>query len=36
MFPNSSKLISTSQVANKELQEQVKVLKNYVCLIRIF
>jgi len=36
MLPNSSKLISTSQVANKELQEQVKVLKNYVCLIRIF
>lgn len=36
MLPNSSKLNSTSQVANKELQEQVKVLKNYVCLIRIF
>ena len=36
MLPSSSRLNSTSQVANKELQEQVKVLKNYVCLIRIF
>jgi len=36
MLPTSGKLNSNSQVVNKELQEQVKILKNYVCLIRIF
>ena len=36
MLPNSSKLPPSSQLNNKELQDQVKVLKNYVCLIRIY
>lgn len=36
MLPDSAKLNSTSQVANKELQDQIKLLKNYVCLIKIF
>ena len=36
MLPNSIKLASTSQVATKELQDQVKVLKNYVCLIKMY
>lgn len=36
MLPNSSKLPPSSQLSNKELQDQVKVLKNFVCLIRIF
>ncbi|MEO9144428.1 MAG: trypsin-like peptidase domain-containing protein [Ginsengibacter sp.] len=36
MLPNSGKLSMTSQVVNKDLQDQIKVLKNYVCLIRVF
>jgi S1-C subfamily serine protease len=36
MLPNSTKLNSTSQLGTKELQEQVKVLKNFVCLIKVF
>jgi S1-C subfamily serine protease len=36
MLPNSKKLSTTSIVATKELQDQVKILKNYVCLIKIF
>jgi S1-C subfamily serine protease len=36
MLPNSTKLSSTSVVESKELQEQVKILKNYVCLIKVF
>jgi S1-C subfamily serine protease len=36
MLPNSTKLSTTSIVASKELQDQVKILKNYVCLIRVF
>ena len=32
MLPNPAKIETTSQVANKQLQDQVKVLKNYVCL----
>jgi len=36
MLPNSTKLPTTSNVASKELQDQVKILKNYVCLIKIF
>lgn len=36
MLPNSTKLIPSSQLRNKELQDQIKVLKNYVCLIRIY
>lgn len=34
MLPNSNKLSLISQVDSQELQEQVKVLKNYVCLIK--
>lgn len=33
MLPNAEKLKSTSNVENKALEDQVKVLKNYVCLI---
>ena len=36
MLPNSVKLSSTSQVSTKEFQEQIKILKNYVLLIKIF
>lgn len=36
MLPNSTKLSSTSEVSARELQEQVKVLKNYVCLIKTY
>ena len=36
MLPNSTKLSSNTQLATKELQEQVKILKNYVCLIKVF
>ncbi len=36
MLPNSEKLIVNSELSGKELQDQVKVLKDYVCLIRIF
>jgi S1-C subfamily serine protease len=36
MLPNPPKLSSTSTIASKELHEQIKVLKNYVCLIKIF
>lgn len=36
MVPNSTKFSETSQVSSKELQEQVKILKNYVCLIKVF
>lgn len=36
MLPNSTKLNSTSQLGTKELQDQVKVLKNFVCLIKVF
>jgi S1-C subfamily serine protease len=36
MLPNSPKISGTSQVSSKELQEQVKVLKNYVCLIKVY
>ena len=36
MLPNPSKIETTSQVANKQLQDQVKVLKNYVCLIKVY
>ncbi len=36
MLPNSDKLTNSSQIASKELQDQVKVLKNYVCLIKIY
>ncbi len=36
MLPNPSSLPKTSSVTAKELQEQVKIFKNYVCLIKIF
>lgn len=36
MLPNSTKLTATSTLATKDLQDQVKVLKNYVCLIKVF
>jgi len=36
MLPNTTKLSTISQVASKELQDQVKVLKNYVCLIKTY
>ena len=36
MLPNSTRISGTSQVASKELQDQIKVLKNYVCLIKTF
>ena len=36
MLPNSTTLSTTSNVATKELQDQIKVLKNYVCLIKVF
>ncbi len=36
MLPNSTKIEPTSRVANKQLQDQVKVLKNYVCIIKIY
>lgn len=36
MLPNTSKISTVSQVSIKELQDQVKVLKNYVCLIKVY
>ena len=36
MLPNSSQTQNSSQLAGKELQEQIKTLKNYVCLIKIY
>jgi S1-C subfamily serine protease len=33
MLPNVEKLGDASKIANKALEDQVKVLKNYVCLI---
>ena len=36
MLPSASKLNINSSVSSKELQEQVKVFKNYVCLIKIY
>jgi S1-C subfamily serine protease len=36
MLPNHSKLSNTTTLPTKELQEQIKILKDYVCLIRIF
>ena len=35
MLPYSGELKTTSSPNNKELKEQVKVLKNYVCLIKV-
>ena len=36
MLPNKIKLTSASQLSKKNLQDQVKVLKNYVCLIKTY
>ena len=36
MLPNSSVLPATSELKGKDLQSQVKVLKNYVCIIRVY
>ncbi|MDF2188319.1 serine protease [Paraflavitalea sp. CAU 1676] len=33
MLPSRSKINTSSQVANKELKDQIKVLKDFVCLI---
>ena len=36
MLPNPLPLSTSSKLSGKELQEQIKTLKNYVCLIRIY
>lgn len=36
MLPNSVQISNSTQLAGKELSEQIKTLKNYVCLIRIY
>lgn len=36
MLPNTTSIATKSEVGSKELQDQVKILKNYVCLIRIY
>ena len=36
MLPNAEKVNANSKLAAKEMQDQIKVLKNYVCLIRTF
>ena len=35
MLPNSKKLNLLPSHSSKELQDQVKILKNYVCLIKV-
>ena len=35
MLPNSEQLNTTSVQSQKELQDQVKILKNFVCLIKV-
>jgi len=34
MLPKNGKSISTMQLQNKDFQDQIKILKNYVCLIK--
>ena len=36
MLPNNKKFASNPTLSNKELKEQVKILKNYVCLLRVY
>ncbi len=36
MQKNAPKLSLSTQLESKDLQEQVKILKNYVCLIKVF
>lgn len=35
MLPNSEQLNTTASKSTKELQDQVKILRNYVCLIKV-
>lgn len=36
MLPDSKPIPTSATLDNKELQDQVKVLKNYVCLIKVY
>ena len=36
MLPNANQQPNSSLLAGKELQDQIKTLKNYVCLIKIY
>lgn len=36
MLPNNEELSSYTSLSDKDLKDQVKVLKNYVCLIKIY
>lgn len=36
MMPDPINVIGKSDLSNKELKEQIKVLKNYVCLIKVY
>lgn len=36
MLPNKEQLSKNSTLSNKDLKDQVKVLKNYVCLIKVY
>ena len=36
MIPDKSSSTSKSQLIDKELKDQVKILKNYVCLIKVY
>mgnify|MGYP002405544632 CR=1 FL=1 len=36
MLPNKEQLSKSSTLSDKELKDQVKVLKNYICLIKIY
>lgn len=36
MLPNKEQLSKATTLSNKDLKDQVKVLKNYVCLIRVY
>lgn len=36
MLPNKEQLSKTSTLTGKDLKDQVKVLKNYVCLIKVY
>lgn len=36
MLPNKKPLNTNSKLSNRQLKEQVKVLKNYVCLVKVY
>jgi len=36
MLPDAQSIQKESKLAGKELQEQVKSLKNYICIIRVY